>query len=279
MAAPTITKIDIKIPVQPIHAQVGTEIVLRGSFTSKHDGSVIDAATTSWPKDAPGGASVDPIGLIDFESGGLYMKSRDIETHEVHAIVTDKGGEACAASGVSSPCLVLNNKLALKRLLVQQDFRNTLNGTMELEVPQPLAPPIVPPPAVPYLQIAAVILVGGMGAMGAWRWKKSKDSSPEGQLLALSRKVMAQLERADQVIAAPLKPTVDAAVKAIREKRVEASSKEGKRVADALRRVNDRLETTAKEERAAKEQEAADELLREMESALEAAEEMKRSHP
>jgi len=279
MSAPTITKIDIKVPVRPINAQVGTEIVLRGSFTSKHDGSVIDAATTSWPKDAPGGASVDPIGLIDFDGGGLHMTSRDIEKHEVHAIVTDKGGEACTAAGVSSPCLVLNNQLAIKRLLVQQDFRNTLNGTMELEVPQALVPPIIPPPAIPYLQIAAGILVGGILAMGAWRWKKGKDLSPEGQLLALSRKVMAQLERADQVIAAPLKPTVDAAVKAIREKRVEASSKEGQRVADALRRVNERLETTAKEERAAKEQEAADELLREMESALEAAEEMKRSHP
>lgn len=275
MSAPIITKIDLKVPVQPINAQVGTNIVFHGSFTSKHDGSVIDAATTSWPKEAPGGASVDPIGLIDFDGGGLHMTSRDIEKHEVHAIVTDKGGEACAAAGISSPCLVLNFKLATKRLLAQQEFRNTLNGTMELEVPNV----IVPPPAVPYLQIAAGILVGGILAIGVWRWKKGKELSPEGQLLALSRKVMAQLERADQVIAAPLKPTVDAAVKAIREKRVEASSKEGKRVADALRRVNERLETTAKEERAAKEQEAADELLREMESALEAAEEMKRSHP
>lgn len=107
--------------------------------------------------------------------------------------------------------------------------------------------------------------------------EEMKDASPEGQLLALSRRVKAQLERADQVVAAPLRPTVDAAMKAIREKRVDASSKEGKRVADALRRVNERLEATVREERAAKEQEAADELLREMESALEAAEEMKRS--
>lgn len=273
-----MSKVDLKVPVQPINAQVGTEIVVHGSFTSTHDGSIIGPVMTIWPKDAPGGASVDPIGLIDFDGGGLHVTSRDIEKREVHAVVTDKGGEACAAAGVASPCLVLNKQLAIKRLLVQQDFRNTLNGTMEIEVPQPLAPPIIPPPAMPYLQIAAGILVGSVLAMGAWRWKKGKNASPEGQLLALSRKVMAQLERADQVVAAPLKPTVDAAVRAIREKRVEASSKEGKRVADALRRVNERLETTAKEDRAAKEQEAADELLREMESALEAAEEMKRSH-
>lgn len=279
MSAPTISKINLDVPVLPINATAGTEIVLRGSFTSRHDGSIIDAATTTWPKDAPGGASVDAIGLIDFESGGLHMESRDIATHEVHAIVTDKPGEACAAAGVSSPCLVLNNQLATKRLLVPREWRNSLNGTMELEVPQPVAPPIVPPSTVPFLQIAAAIFVGGILGMGAWRWKKGKDASPEGQLLALSRKVKAQLEKADQVVAAPLKPTVDAAVQAILEKRVDAASKEGKRVADALRRVNERLETTAREERAAKEQEAADELLREMESALEAAEEMKRSHP
>jgi len=279
MSAPTITKIDPNVPIRPINDAPGTEIVLRGSFTSKHDGSIIDAATTTWSKDAPGGAKVDPLGLIDFESGGLHMTSRDVEKHEVHAIVTDKPGEACVAAGVSSPCLVLNKQLALQRLLTQQDFNKTMNGTMELEEPLPLAPPIVPPPALPYLQIAAGILVGGFLAMGAWRWKKGKDLSPEGQLLALTRKVMGQLEKADQVVAAPLKPTVDAAMKAIREKRVDAASKEGKRVADALRRVNERLETTAREERAAKEQEAADELLREMESALEAAEEMKRSHP
>lgn len=279
MSAPTIIKIDLNVPVRPINAAPGQEIVLRGSFTSKHDGSTIDAATTTWPKDAPGGERVDPIGFIDFESGGLDMTSRDPATHEVHATVKDKPGEACAAAGVSSPCLVMNKQLALQRLLTQQEFSKTMNGTMELEEPPLLAPPIVPPSTVPYLQIAAGLLVGGMLAMGAWRWKKGKDASPEGQLLALSRKVKAQLEKADQVVAAPLKPTVDAAVKAILEKRVDAASKEGKRVADALRRVNERLETTAREERAAKEQEAADELLREMESALEAAEEMKQSQP
>jgi hypothetical protein len=279
MSAPNIIRFDPKVPVRPIDTSVGTEIVLRGSCTSKHDGSVIDATTTTWPKDAPGGGSIDAIGLIDFEHGGLHVVARDPLTHLARVMATEQAGEACAAAGVSSPCLVLNNKLAISRLLAQQEFRDSLSCSMEIEVPPPLAPPIVPAPAVPFLQIAGAIVVAGILGMGAWRWKKGKDASPEGQLLALSRKVMAQLERADQVVAAPLKPAVDSAIKAIRERRVDATSKEGQRVAEALRRVNERLETTAKEERAAKEQEAADELLREMESAIEAAEEMKRSHP
>jgi hypothetical protein len=276
MPEPTIIKVDLNVPILPISVTPGTEIIIRGSFTSRHDGSIIDAVTTSWPKDAPGGESIDPIGLIDLDGGGLHMTSRDIAKHEVHAIVTDAAGQACSAAGISSPCLVLNSQLATKRLLGTRDMWSTMNGSMAVELPPPA---VVPPAALPFLQIAgAFLLVGLLGIVG-WRWKRGKDNSPEGQLLALSRKVLAQLNRADQVIAAPLKPTVDAAVKAILEKRVDAGSKEGQRVAEALRRVNERLEVTAQEERAAKEQEAADELLREMESALEAAEEMKRSHP
>lgn len=275
----TIIKVDPKVPIQHIDAKPGTEIILRGSFTSQHDGSTMDAATTTWPKEAPGGARVDPIGFIDFEPGGLHMTSRDPATHEVHAIVKDQAGEACGLAGVASPCLIVNKQLAIKRLLGGSEFGNTLNGSMTVEVQQAPVPPIVEPATVPYLQIAGAILAAGFLGYVGWNWKKRQANSPEGQLIALSRKVMAQLEKADQVIAAPLKPSVDAAVKAIREKRVDAASKEGKRVAEALRRVNERLDATAREEREAKEQEAADELLREMESALEAAEEMKRSHP
>ncbi len=275
----TTLKINPKVPIQPIDAKPGTEIVLHGAFTSRHDGSVIDAATTTWPKEAAGGASVDAIGLIDFESGGLHLTSRDPAKHEVHAIVKDQAGEACALAGVASPCLIMNKQLAIKRLLGGSEFGNSLDGTMTVEIMQPPVPPVVKPETMPYLQMAGAILAAGLLGYVGWNWKKRQANSPEGQLIALSRKVMAQLEKADQVVAAPLKPTVDAAVKAIREKRVDAASKEGKRVADALRRVNERLITTAQEERAAKEQEAADELLREMESALEAAEEMKRTHP
>ena len=63
--------------VQPVNVEPGGEIILRGSFTSAHDGTTIDAATTQWPAGAPGGASVDAGGLIDFEAGGFHMTSRD----------------------------------------------------------------------------------------------------------------------------------------------------------------------------------------------------------
>jgi hypothetical protein len=45
-----------------------------------------------------------------------------------------------------------------------------------------------------------------------------------------------------------------------------------------LRRVGTRIDDSIKEARAAEEQEAANELVQEMESALEAADEVKRAH-
>ncbi len=281
MSAPIVIKIPLDKPALPVDVTSGTEIVLRGFCTSRHDGSIIDAATTTWPAGAPGGESVDAIGLLDLESGGFHLTSRDVSKHEAHAIATGKGIEACGAAGVSAPCLVVNKRIALqKRLMGWDEFRNTLDcAGIEVVLPAPLAPPIVAPATMPYLQVGAGIAMAAFVGVVAWRWKKQKDASPEGQLIALSRLVKAQLDKADQVTAAPLAPTVDAAIKAIREKRVDAASKEGKRVADALRRVHESLESSAREEKATKEQEVADELLREMESALEAAEEMKRSQP
>src|ERR1700689_886316 len=93
----------------PLHVEVepGAEIVLRGSFHSTYDGTTIDAATTTWPQEAPGGASVVPSGLVDLEAGGFHMTSRDAVTHEVHAVATGKGAEVCAALHTRAPCLPL----------------------------------------------------------------------------------------------------------------------------------------------------------------------------
>ena len=57
----------------------------------------------------------------------------------------------------------------------------------------------------------------------------------------------------------------------MRERRVDATSKEGKRVASVLSRVEATLDQAAHEARADQEREVADELVREVESALEAA--------
>src|SRR5262245_23021168 len=112
----TARPLPLEGPPLHVNVQPGAEIVLKGSFHSTYDGTTIDAATTTWPKEAPGGAGVAPSGLVDLEAGGFHLKSRDPVSHEVHAVYTGKGGEACAALHSAPPCLPLRlDKLALER--------------------------------------------------------------------------------------------------------------------------------------------------------------------
>jgi hypothetical protein len=269
-------KITFDRPAIPVDVEPGSEIVLRGAFHAKHDGSIVDAATTTWPPDAPGGASVDAGGLVDFEAGGFHMTSRDPVTHEVHAVAKGEPGQACAALGVASPCLPLRlQKQAVSRLLTVGDWASSLQGgggQITLTVLNP--PPYTPPPAaVPYVWGAAGLLAAGVAGAVAARWWRRHAASPAGQLVALAKRVQDKLGRADAVLAAPLAPAVQVALRSLKERRVDASSAEGKRVAAVLARVEARLDESAQTARAEEEQRAADELVREMESALEAADE------
>ena len=107
----------------------------------------------------------------------------------------------------------------------------------------------------------------------AIRARKKRKSSPYGQLLALAGRVQEKLRGADVVVAAPLGRAVETATRSLKAGRVDPSSAEGKRVAAVLLRVESKLDAHAAETRAEQEREAADELVREVESALEAAEE------
>ncbi len=280
MSDPIVIQVPLDKPAVHVEVAPGKTITLRGFYTSKHDGSVIDAATTTWPKEAPGGASVDAGGILEVESGGFHLSKRDVDKHEFELVATGSGAETCAAAGVAAPCLVVNKRIAVqKRLMGWDDFRSSLVGEgIQAELPPEPVLPAVAPGAVPYLQAGAGIAMAAAVGFAAWTWKKKRDASPVGQMLALARGVKDQLRRADPVLAAPLAPAVEAAIRSLRDKRVDPGSAEGKRVAAALRRASTRLDASMREERAAKEQEAADELVEEMEAALEAADEVKRAH-
>ena len=260
--------LDLNKAVTAVDVPPDAEITVKGSYISKHDGSTIDAATTTWPKDAPGGESVDPGGIIDWEAGGWHVMDRNPVTHVVIAKATGDAAPTCAAAGVATPCLPLRTlPQARSRLITNKEWVDSLNGRLTVEVP---APPPVPPGMMPYLAGAAAVLGAGILAWGGWRWRRRQKLSPAGQLIALADRVRAKLKAADPVLAAPLAPAVEAAVKAVQRKRVDPSSKEGQRVAEVLRRVELRIEAAS----AAEEQQAADELVQEVEAALEAADEM-----
>jgi hypothetical protein len=280
MPASTTTPLPLDGP--PLHVAVapGTEIILRGAFHSTYDGTTIDAANTFWPKESPGGESVVPSGLVDLEAGGFHMTSRDLANHEVHAVATGKGGEACAAFHVQAPCLPLRlDRLALERRpmgIRTAELTQSLQGGISVEG---LPPPPVPPVAVPYLGIALAIFVTGIVALGTARTMRRRAGSPQGQLTALLGRVEGKLDHADAILAAPLRPAVETARKSLKKRRIDASSAEGKRVEAALMRVEARLDASVEGARSAAEQAAADELVHEMESALEAADEVSLGAP
>lgn len=263
-------------PALHLDVAPGGAILLRGSFSSKFDGSVVDAATTSWPAGAPGGASIDAGGLIDFEGGGFHVTSRDPVRHEVHAVATGEGGAACAALQVASPCLPVRlPPMALRRLMTVADWNASLIGPRAGLAIEVIAPPLYAPPpaAVPYLAITSGLLAAGLAVAFFLRRKKRLAASPAGRLLALASRVRARLALADAVVAAPLAPALDTARCALRAQRIDATSAEGRRIQAALEKVELRIDASEKQARAEKEREAADELVREIESALEAAEE------
>ena len=70
--------------------------------------------------------------------------------------------------------------------------------------------------------------------------------------------VQEKLAHADAVLAAPLAPAVQTAIKSLKQRKVDATSAEGKRVAAILVRVEARLDASADEVRAGVEQRAAD---------------------
>lgn len=267
----------VPVPIdQPaVHVDVrpGGELILRGSYYSTHDGSELDAATTTWPKEAPGGESRDAGGIFDPGLGGFRVTSRDPGTHEIHLRATGDAAPGCSAAGVAAPCLVVRTPIAARaRLLASDEFARSLKGGIEMEIVAPTIA-VTAAPMFPYLGVAAAIGAAIAVGLVAIRMRRKRKSSPYGQLLALAGRVQDKLRGADAVIAAPLGRAVETATRSLKAGRVDPASAEGKRVAAVLLRVESKLDAHAAESRAEQEREAADELVREVESALEAAEE------
>lgn len=262
-------------PAQHVDVEPGNEIVLRGVVRSTFDGSIIDAATTTWPDGAPGGASVDAGGLVDLTAGGFHLEKRDPKTHEVVAVATGKPAPACEAAHVASPCVALRTlQQARSRLLLASDWQRSLDGRITVETTTPTPPPAYAPitrvftPAVGAAALA-VLLVGL-----AWFVLARRKRSPVYQMRQVIKRVERKLSTSDAALSGSLRPAVKRALQALDGRRIDPRSKEGVRIAEVLSRVEARLDESAAEAQASKEQRAADELVIEMESALEAASEV-----
>lgn len=271
---------------QPLHVDLepGATITFNGSYHSTYDGADVDAATTTWSSGAPGGASVDAGGLVDLEGGGFHLTSRDPVKHEVIAVSTGKEGSACKAAHVASPCIVMRTTpQARSRLITSADWTKSLVGGMKAEI---LVPPPVPPPAVVEQATNFVTSPTGIG-LGVGLFlavalttaalaSKAKRKDPMFPLLSTLGRIESKLPKADPAMRAALGPALVKARKTVKEGRVDARSAEGARLRVALQHLETRLDQSTAEARAAQEQQANDELLSEMQDAIEAAREVNR---
>lgn len=119
----------------------GESLSIRGAVTIRHDGAVLE-----------------PAALVDAAAGGLRVVSR---TADEVRLEPEPGaiGPACAASGLSSPCLVPRlAEHAHARLLDVDALRASLDGALEIEV-VPAPPPKPPSPSrAPWFALAALVL-------------------------------------------------------------------------------------------------------------------------
>ena len=266
-------KLDPGQPARHVAIAPGTELRFSGSFASANDGAVIDAATTSWPDGEHAG--VDAGGMVDFAGGGLRLTSRDPATHEVVAVATGGDAPLCKAAGVASPCIALRlGPLARSRLLTRDDMISSLQGQITVEH---VAPPPPPEPNVARdaakspigITVLILALVASVGFLG-FAIRRRAQASPLGRLRLLVKRVERKLALADAALAATLRPVVKKALSVIEQKKVPSASQTA-RIHDALTRVEqclDEIATSAVETRS---REVADQLLFEMQSALDAA--------
>lgn len=273
-------KLRLDALAQPLDLAPGTKVTFSGSFQTQ-DGATIDAATTSWPAGESGPAGVDAGGLVDFAAGGLKLVSRDADTHEVVAIVTGEEGKVCKTLGIGSPCLVTRTiPLSRTRLQTVADLSASMVGgiTVRYVAPPPPAPPPVFSPVADFLThpatltSAALGVVVGVGAL-AWVVRRRQQLSAKGQLKLLTRRVREKLATADAALVATLSPALDRIVSSVREKKLDARSAEAERVRVVLLRIESSIDQSREQKERAAQQSVADELVLEMEAAVEAAEE------
>jgi hypothetical protein len=273
------------LPVEP-----GTTITVRGSLVSSHDGTVLTADSTSYPADAPGGASVAAGGLVDFAAGGFHVVARDPATGVVKAVATADDAPVCEALGVSEPCLPLRTRtLAHARLLTEHDFVASLRGELRAELPGSSTGVLttaayddagdavgvargLPP-------LAIVVLLAIVMALVGWLLTRRLFGSARRRLTRLLRQIDRTARSADPVLSQVLRPALGATERAVRRRRLDPASTVGRQLEQALQALHSELCEQVVRDRCEAERRVADALVAELAVALAAAAEARCAFP
>lgn len=261
----------ISVGVQP-----GATLVLRGSLLSRHDGSVVDAAKTFMAPPVAGATSAGQKGLVDFAAGGFELVAYDAETHEVELVAAGGPAPACELLGVSSPCLVLrSSELAHQRLLTVGEWSASLRGNIQVQYEaagdSTMAQPVAVGAAVAWSEVALAALVGLVALVAAGWLLRRWLCSARRRLTRLIRRTGRAARRTNPVLAQVLMPALDSTASAVRQGRIDPASLAGRRLEVALRTVHGDLRAEAVRRRSSEQLRVADELLGQVELALEAA--------
>jgi len=289
----TGTKLSI-LPVHPgrtgVHVPVdpGQIVTIQGAFLCRHDGTTTDADTTGWPAEAAGGARVAPGGLIDFAAGGFDVTARDGDSHQVQAVATGGPAPACHALGLEAPCLPLRTtQLAHARLLTVRQFVGSLRGEMTVTVPEG-APVLAVAPLASEDQPTSEWATGlALLALGAWvivttlvvlwaayrRWAASARRRIKRQMRQLEQTALS----ADPVLAQVLAPALAAMARALRDRRLDPASDEGRRLEQHLKQIHADLVSSLVARKRLDERQVADQLACQLQQAVEAAAEASRA--
>jgi hypothetical protein len=180
--------------VTPLSVDPGAHVVMHGIVRTSVDGSMFDAMM-QW--DGLSAGASRPGGLFDPVAGGLDVVGQRTDPHEFDLVATGTPGPACVAAGVSSPCLVPRvADLGHDRLRTGAEFASSLQGSIELEMTEPSAAPLMT-----LREVATVAVMLGIAAfvvalaMAARRLARS----PMGRVRAASREAT-QATRGDATL-------------------------------------------------------------------------------
>ena len=278
--APQSFTLSLQQPATSVPVAAGSTIVVRGSVYSRYDGAVVDAASTTWPASAPGGASLDGGGLVDFAAGGFEIVARDAATHEVRAMATGKDAPACALAHVSAPCLPLRaSHLAHSRLLGLDEWLGSLRGELKVDADGVLAGAeaqagsgwvVAGVPALATAAVAVLVVMVALACRAYRRWA----GSARRRFARLVGSIDRAAAKADPVLSKVLGPPLRAARRAVRARQIDPESGEGQRLATALEQLHIGLCAEAARKRLDAERHVADALALEVQTALEAAAEL-----
>ena len=183
-AGGSFVPLDRVVPLD-IGLKAGGSVTLTGSVQSSFDGTVFDALVQR--SDAPN-AKPYVGGLFDAEAGGLRVVEQHQGTHVYTLAATGAIGRACAAAGVSSPCLATRlPQLAHERLLTQAELARSLSGGVDIDVAA--TSPSPPEPAKDHGVLGlGIAFAAAFAAIASWRFARARRNEPLGQVYAAARK-------------------------------------------------------------------------------------------